>query len=48
MLFRRAFKAGTLKNLIKPVFSELFAFFYKTIYYCRLDEESTSIDNQLS
>ena len=45
MLLRRAFQAGALKNLIKPVFSELFAFVYKSIYYYRPDEEPTSMDN---
>jgi hypothetical protein len=48
MLFRHAFKASAFKNFIKPVFSELFAIFYKTIRYCRLDEKPTSMDNQLS
>jgi hypothetical protein len=48
MLFWRAFEGGVLKNLIKPVFSELFAIFDKTTRGCRLDEDSTSMDNQLS
>jgi len=48
MLPQRAFKASAFKNLIKPVFSELFAFVYKSTYCCRLDKEPISIDNQLS
>jgi hypothetical protein len=48
MLFRRAFEAGALKNLIKPIFSELFTIFYKTTRGCRLDKEPIDIDNQLS
>ncbi len=48
MLLRRAFKASALKNLIKSVFSELFALVYKSTCCCRPDKEPTSMDNQLS
>ena len=41
MLLRRAFKASALKNLIKPVFSKLFAFVYKSTGSSSPDEQAT-------